>query len=399
MQNRDEAAYRTHVLAYLGKKLKYLDYKLLDEQTADLARKALLDQISPLEDAEVVQAAKLKEQEQELQLERERELSKLDKIEPLFSLMLAEDKEQGKISRNIPDYGKMLSDYQTRFQAKITVFMERAKLSFENMNLEKQMFMEAFTKLNEDTEDRSRSLIRAFASTKKKAVRAYDAQWAEAVRVAKSSNPVGSISRAQHEEMKAGILELQQALDALLDDLIEIEMVLVTQNKSMSDDFKESYKMLKDARIQEFGMLFNGKVEGKAGEMSKGLVKLDQDFQGQLSMHTSSLYERLQGGDESFTDEEEQRNFLKEKDVYTTVLKGSEESHSNFLRSIEDECREREEKEFNSIIAKLKQDEQLRNRHRMYEVHTLVERYHKIIMDKAMEHENDDLLESDDRDY
>ena len=125
------------------------------------------------------------------------------------------------------------------------------------------------------------------------------------------------------------------------------------------------------------------------------LTALENDYLETLVRHTHGLYERLQR-DEVVTEDPMQEAFLREKEQWTAAINGSHSAHQTSLQAVEDHAREREESRCNAFVEKLTHDEYLRNRHRMYEIHSLKDRYVKEIEYKLIENIDELDNEADD---
>lgn len=116
-----DSEYRSYVLSHLNK-LKYLDYRLVDEPSVHAAREQYQDEMLELEEVEKAEENKeMAEMEKATERERLRKAN-LGGVDTLFADMLREDPEFAKL-RSIPTLTEAIGEFQDKFSTHTEVRM------------------------------------------------------------------------------------------------------------------------------------------------------------------------------------------------------------------------------------------------------------------------------------
>jgi hypothetical protein len=117
------ASYKNYCLAHF-KNLKYLDYRLVDDESIDIAKKAFVDSIIAIEEEEKVFAAKRLEEKKQTELNKLHNKAHILHIDTVFDRMFDEDVDFKKI---VPIAPAIISDLKEEYRAKFDIVVREMK--------------------------------------------------------------------------------------------------------------------------------------------------------------------------------------------------------------------------------------------------------------------------------
>jgi hypothetical protein len=116
-------SYKNYCLAHF-RQLKYLDYRLIDEESIEVARKEFVDSIIAMEEEEKALNSRREEERKQMEMDRLHNKAHILHIDTLFDRMFDEDADFKKI---IPVAPAIISDLKEEFRAKFEIVIKEMK--------------------------------------------------------------------------------------------------------------------------------------------------------------------------------------------------------------------------------------------------------------------------------
>lgn len=354
----EEEEYSNTVFAYLSN-LKYLDYELIDAESKAVqkAKDSKLDQLNELKEKE--KAVKKEQTEEAARVGRVDLLNRanLEGMTSLFDEVMKQDAEAAKL-RVLPGFGKITSEYREKFQKVVDDFCEWILERYKIKQEEKTLFQLVVDKVTKDNELKSIEIIQTFEAKKKRAIIAYTSSKKPAI----LNNLKGDVSN-------------------LSDQLMDLEMLLVEQVNDVLDEFQDTYQALVSQNSLQVSEVFKQIQEAVNWYLAE-VTDL------KLGLLNKFAKDELKGPE----DVQEVIVLLTDKDALNSCITTSFENHLAKVLAKDDQVRDREDGECKRLVAATRKEEYERNRHRVAEIHELVDRYINAI-DQKIEY---DQMDQDD---
>jgi len=338
-----ETDYRSYVLAHL-KHLKYLDYRLVDEQAVTIAREAYQDELLDMEETEGQEEAAKVLAEEKAEKTKVLLAANLKGIDTLFDdLMVKPDGEMARL-RSMQAFVEPLSSLREVVNEATDEYVTAALAQAEVKKCERDMFESALAKAKAEAAAESKDEIAKYQGLQKRSLLGMREEGAE--------------------HPHAVLQMLHKANDALYEKLLDMEM-------SQSERYAESIKAFESA----YDDLVKRTLEG-TGAFFGRLRDFEAEYHEKLLSAAAEVLERVIGSDiDAFP--EEARALLADKDTIMTAVNGAHDQRVAKLDAKEDELRSAEEKALASLMKGVVDEEYLRNRTRVIEVWKLVNEVHK----------------------
>jgi len=334
-----EDEYRRYVLAHL-KHIKYLDYRLVDQQAVAAAKEQYQDELLDLEESE---------QQQETQSEAAEEKDKR-------TMLLR--------SANLKDMDNLLDDLMVKGDG------DMARLR------SLQPFQEPLVQLREQVDSLTDEYITTVLGHKDLKTKEHEdftmaMEHAKAAAAAESKgeitkyNALAKESLSQGAENPLAILQsLHRANDALYDTLMDLEVSQSERYAESISTFESAYDEL-TKRTLEALQTYCGKLRD-----------LESAYHERLVAAGSELLERV-ASDHADNIPDEARSLLQDKDTLMGVINSAHDARVSRLDAKEDELRTLEESSNKAVVKAAIDAEYHRNRTRVVEVWNLVHVVHK----------------------
>lgn len=356
--------YHNTVFAYLTN-LKYLDYELIDPSQFQKAKDSKLGgQLVDLEEKEKIRAQQEKEKAKDLERQALLAEANIAGMEMFFDTIMEEDAESKQIMK-LPGSVKTIAAYRAKFEAQTSAFVAAVLETHSEKNEEKSLFLSVRENLLQENENKSIEFIQQFEARKKVAFRAYKDSIAAGVQ-------------------KLQILEdLKVDVEALYDELMDLEMLLVEQVGDIIDEFAENYSK------------FVVKNSNRIGETFKELGEAASWYTGMITTLVTTLMERIAKEEKPFDDQMEVYQLLSDRESIKSAVQQSADNHMSKIQATEDSVREREEGGGKQLMESIRSEEMERNRHRVAEITELVKSYNTLVDERL----DFDAIEEDDFRY
>lgn len=333
-----ESEYRAYVLAHL-KHVKYLDYRLVDDQAITSAREQYQDELLDLEESEA--AAEAEEATAGTKAERKALLkaASLPDMETIFDDIMT--KGDGDVSRlrSHPLLQEPLAQLQEQVDAASEEFVAAVLEFHTSKTQEHAEFSAALANAKQKSDNDSKAEIAKYRALKKRSL--------------------GEVSAG--EQPQAVVQALQEANAALYEKLMDLEMGAAERYVETISAFESAYDELSKKTLETSTTYF------------QRLRDLEAAYHERLLAAGTELLEKFvaQSGEVEGLSEEA-KMLVHDKDTLFGALNTAHDARISRLDAKEDEVRIAEERAFGKIVLKALDEEYLRNRTRVTEIWNLV---------------------------
>lgn len=336
--------YNDFTIAHLPS-LIYLDYRLIDGTKRSDAIKMFPDSIEELTHDEEILAQKLAE---ELKIKEEKDLHTQAFVDDLngpalFKSLFEEDVEAGKLAQ-LPDMPNILATFEEKFTEICTTLFHFGLQDYEKRKCEIELFNAAMNEAREANRSESVECIRNFDKVK-----------------ATVLSEVISIS--DFDLLKEKLKYLSDKITELWDKLMALEMQLV-------DQLEESIKEFERHLAESVG-LFVENVQ----EHICNLRDLQSSHNEKLTEVAIITLEKIQKNELEEDMSDEVRMLLVDKETVLNAVSGSNDAHTFRIDSKEDSIVTRAQSAMQQLLARIQNDEIIRNRARVLEINNLLDHY------------------------
>jgi len=335
-----ESEYRMIVLAYVDN-ITYLDYALIDNNDRIIAKEQYHDELLDVEEKESVLKEKLLRDEQlDIYLKKLIDAGILF-AHTIFDDLFIDDNDVERL-KHLPGIKEQIESFRSNFKI---ISEEYITLSLEKYDKRKKEIIEfeksiKTIRTNDDYD--STQLIDNYNRSKK-------------MISDQITNSYNNISRHEAQRM---VKHLQEELDKICDELMNIEIRQVEKFESLIDEFENHLTELKSESLESQQLFFRN-IEELEEKFSLGLKSVAIDLIDRLAREELA---------EDYLDDEAM-SLVMDKDTCMTVLSSSHDLHIGRILKKEDESRGLEMKRFQDLLYKYNNEESLRNRNRILQIH------------------------------
>ncbi|KAL1499335.1 hypothetical protein AB1Y20_011542 [Prymnesium parvum] len=338
-----ETEYRAYVLSHL-KYIKYLDYRLVDEQAVSAAREQYQDEILDLEEAEQAAVVSAQADEERAEKIRRRGDANIPGMDRLFEeVMVSGDGEMDRL-RSMQTFDEMLVQLKEHVDQVVDEYVATILSHHELKLQEKQLFDEALGKAKAEASVESMAEIAKYSKLQKRSL--------------------AKVMDDATEHPHAVLQTLHKANEALYEKLMGLEITQAERYAETIKTFEGSYDELTKRTLEQTQALF-----GRLREM-------ESEYHEKIINAGLEVLERVASSDvETFP--EEARVLLGDKDTLMGAITVAHDTRVANLDAKEDELRQREEKALASLMDQVHEEEYMRNRIRVIEVWKLIHEVNK----------------------
>ncbi|KAJ3262588.1 Dynein regulatory complex subunit 3 [Boothiomyces macroporosus] len=334
--------YKNYCLAHF-KNLKYLDYRLIDQESIAIAREKHIDSIISQEEEEKINAKRKQELNQKQELDKLHQKAHILKIDSLFDRMFDEDQDYKRL---LPIAPAILSDMKEEYRAKFEIVVKEFKHFVLKKSQEKQdetnAILSCLDGVKSTSDKECLNKLELFHHQKKQLIKI----------VQVSRNP---------KEIDDTIKELRDLTVNLSDYLMNAEMIIVEQFEDVLKDFERSYTELCNSI-------------GECGQSSFARLRdLENEYLEKFTENIQAMYERFNKGDAEEVDDEI-RDIMSDKDVLMNAVNSSHDFRMFKLDQQEDGLVTGLAKDLESIVKDMYAKEIKRNRDRVSEILALLDK-------------------------
>eukprot|EP00698_Gefionella_okellyi_P010133 TRINITY_DN2610_c0_g1_i1.p1 TRINITY_DN2610_c0_g1~~TRINITY_DN2610_c0_g1_i1.p1 ORF type:complete len:544 (+),score=142.95 TRINITY_DN2610_c0_g1_i1:25-1656(+) len=341
----DDPEYRSYVLAFL-KHLRYLDYKLVDENEVQAAREQHQDQLLLLEEQDRLVDARAAEAAKQGSYASRLTVANIGGIEDLYDLAVNEDPEMVKL-RPLQNILTPLTEAQQRYKEFTVDFVTTMLQRHKQMEDEKAQYWAAMNELVKKNEDNAKASIAGFEARKKLVYRQlHDAE--------------------PNESNEAIVKQLVDSLEGVSDYLLELEITQVEQTEELTREFVNVTKELVTLNNELIQRFFGANVR-----------PMELDTKGAIATLVEQEIERFNAcvaADDVSDFTTEQQRLLEDKETLDLLLTQTHEFRNTRIDQMEDTVNQRVSQGLDEYINKLREEERDRNRQRVSEIWSYVDR-------------------------
>nr|KAJ3419777.1 Dynein regulatory complex subunit 3 [Polyrhizophydium stewartii] len=339
--------YKSYCLAHM-KRLKYLDYRLVDEESLKVAHEKYIDSIIAQEEEEKVAASKKEEQRKRAELDALHEKAHILHIDVLFDSMFGEDADFQKL---VPIAPSIIYEMREEFRAKFEIVVKELKHFVLRKSQEKAEEIAQLRKCVSDVKGASdKECMKRFEEFQHKKK--------ELIKVVQNSR----IAKEVDEALKT----LREETQTLSDFLMSAEMVIVEQFEEVIKEFERNYTEMCSA-INETGQTSFARLRD-----------LENEHQEKFSEAILAMYERFNKGDMDEVDDEI-RDIMSDKDVLMNAINASHDFRLGKLDHQEDALVSGVMRDQEQVIKKVHDSEVRRNRDRISEIISFLDKCYQEI--------------------
>ncbi|KAI8911701.1 hypothetical protein EDD86DRAFT_224677 [Gorgonomyces haynaldii] len=334
--------YKPYCLAHM-KDLKYLDYRMVDDESIKAAREKYIDSIIAQEQEE--KAAKTKKEEAQKKAETDSIYNKAHilGIDTLFDSMFGDDPDFQKL---VPIAPAIIFELREDYRAKFDIIIQELKLfqlkKSQERTDEMNMVDRALSEVNGASDKICMEKLEIFQHQKK-----------ELLKIVLNSR--------SSKEIDEALKTIKNSTVQLSDFLMGAEMVLVEQFEDVIKEFERSYQELCSA-CSEFGQ----------SSFSR-LRELEAEHQEKFTEAIIAMCERFNKGDIEEVDDEI-RDIMSDRDVLMNVISASHDFRIAKIDAQEDLLSTGIAADQEQVIKKMQASEIARNRNRVCEIISILDK-------------------------
>ena len=341
--------YRPYVLSRI-KKLKYLDYRLVDGDAVNTAREQYQDELMEVEEREEKQEEERKHREVAEATGKKMAEANLAGVDTLFEDMLKADPEYPKL-KQVPTLLDSLADFKDKFGQATEDFKTKVLEYHELKQAEIKDWKAAVDSHTNEKDGKGRDLIMRFEKMKKHVFRDI---------------------REDPGTTEFKITPLRDSNDDLQDQLLELETQTVTILTELNSIFDRNYSELVGTNKQHYNAYFTQ------------IRDLENSFFEAVTVQSMQLIENYNSGELELEMEDDAMSLLQDKDTLLNSVQGMHDSHTSMIDGMEDKLVTAETRNADEKAALNVQWERKRNRSRISEISGLHSRNKAEMEDIAM---------------
>ncbi|KAJ3107631.1 Dynein regulatory complex subunit 3 [Phlyctochytrium planicorne] len=313
--------FKHYVLAHI-RGLKYLDYRLVDEESIAASREKYIDDLIAMEEEEKILNAKKEEFRKKEEQDTLFSAAHILGIDTLFDDMFEEDLDYQRLYIAAPD---RIQDLQDDYRAKFEIVVNELRHFILKRHSERQDEHKSF----------------------RECIRTAKAEVDTMLRVIQISRDT--------KEIDESVKQLKDETSELSDKLVGLEMQLVEQCEDVIKEFERNYTELCTG-INEYGQTAFARLR-----------ELENEHHEKFSETVLAAFERFNKGDNEDADDE-LRDIMSDKDTLMNAINGSHDFHLSQFDRQEDALVSGVAKDLELLVQKLHDDEIKRNRDRICEI-------------------------------
>ncbi|XP_067859069.1 dynein regulatory complex subunit 3 isoform X3 [Heptranchias perlo] len=337
----EDERYGMYIPAYLPN-LMYLDFRLIDKTTKEMAFQMHRSAIANLVHREGVAFKKLEKirlEEEELASHKAAYVEYLNGP-GLFNSMFTEDPEAPKLLL-LPGVSEFVEIYKVEFVKICQVIFDYGLKGFHAREKEMEHFLECLREANEENQQKGVNIIKAFEDKNKE-----------------HFNQIQHITDSLR--LESVILQLRAALNQLWSRLMNLEMQLVDQLEETTRDFERNISEMVSTYVENVQALI-AQCRDLENHHNEDMLEI-----------AISSYEKMGKNEGEEEMPEELRALFVDKDTVVNTVNASHDLHLLKIDNQEDKMVTRANGWVTDLIEKLHTDEINRNRKRVLEINIYI---------------------------
>ncbi|XP_015264753.1 PREDICTED: leucine-rich repeat-containing protein 48 [Gekko japonicus] len=341
----DNEAYTMYIAAYLPD-LVYLDFRMVEDSTKEIAFVKYQYAIEEMKQGEAVALAK---QEAEKAKQKELDYHKAAYVEYLngsflFDSMYVEDPEASKLEY-LPGVPELLETYKSKFVTICENLFEYGLKQHEKRKAEVALFYECLNEALEDNREQGNQIMADFEEKRLLAL--------DAIQTA-----------SETEVLEARLQEYNDGITKLSETLMTMEMQLVDQLEEVIKDFERN--------ISDLVSIF---IENEQGLMAQCRDLENHHHEKLLEIAINTLEKIVKSELEEEIPDDVRMLFV-DKDTIVNAVNASHDIHLLKIDNREDEIITKANSWASALIEKVHKSEITRNRNRVKEINQFIDHLH-----------------------
>lgn len=328
--------YRSYILAHI-RNLKYLDYRLVDDESVKQSKDKYLDDLIAIEEEEKVAISKSDDLRRQHEKDAIHEAAHIRGLDTLFNRMFDEDPDFQRLRPANPTLLQELrEDYRVKFDNVENEIRRNILKKGQEKTDELRQYQKCINGAKNEAADESIKLLEAFQHNKK-----------QLIKVVQNSRDTKEVDEA--------LKDLRDSAAQLSDHLVGIEIALVEQIEDVTKDFERNYTEICNS-INEYGQTSFARFR-----------EMETEYHEKFTENVVALFERINKGD---MDElpDELRDIMTDKDVLTNAINGSHDFHLSKVDQQEDNLVSGIGKHLEVTVQEVHNNEVSRNRNKICEI-------------------------------
>jgi len=364
-----EVDYRMLTIAYLDF-LKYLDYSMIRIDEVEIAKEQFQSELLDLEKKDAIERDRLEQEKAAVINQRELGAANLLVCETITS-DLTNVPEMIKV-KSVPAFNELTDNYKLALLSLIDVYKSNGLAKFELKSKQIVTYEKLVTELRMKGETKQRALVEDFIREKKRTLN----KLSERI----IPNPTtGNIAEPLTQE---DLLPLRTHLEELFKEILSQEIRQFDQTEELLDSFETKYLEIK-AHFLDLQQQFFRDVEAA-----------EEKYTEEIREAGEYLVEECANGTLPDEIDEEIEGLFADKDQLLELLNNAHDNRMNIIFKQEGESKTNEDKKFNEILSRYREEENTRNRIRVLKLHNMVEKAKAqldAIYDKSIAEDYDDV--------
>ena len=347
--------YRSYVLSHI-KNLKYLDYRLVQQDAVLQAREQYQDEMIELEEKEEMEEAEAKLEEERRAKEELYAAANMSGVEDLFDRMLANDPEYQKLryipNKERPELVEGLESFREKFTVQLEEFKELMLKQLDRKKEEREEWQKVLDGAMAEKDTQAQTLIMAFDKDRKHTFR--------------------GLPELEPPDAEKALQSLHQKNDDLYQKLMEYEMQNVDIVADLVNEFDRNYSEIVDVN------------RGYIGNFFTQVRELEDRYYEGVTACAMGMLETFSSGQMDEIVSEDSKTILQDKDTLMNAIQAHHDYHTTTIDGQEDKLGTGEKKTLDDLINGLRTWESKRNRDRVAEICALCKRNGELV-DRMMD--------------
>lgn len=356
----NDAEYQPVLLAFL-KYLKYLDFRLVDEQKVRLAKDQYFSDLQALQQEEAEDEKKKALDTADKKKEAQHLKANMPGVERMLDNMLSEDMEGEKL-KLFSDFEEALDDFKDEFGDAWEKYEKQMLELFELKSEEESKFHKMYHGAIEAVDQKSKDMVADF-KLRKKSVK----------QKLQSSDFKDRAVDIVEKEKRDLIKELRSRTDTVKEALLNLEVFQIEQYEDLIGQFEEKYGSIRSQTLDACRLFFETMRDLQGAYFEKVKEKAGE------------LLTKFQAG-ENMNLRDEALQVLADKDAFMTgVVTGSHEFRLSKIDAKDEELAKREVENYEKVCSTIQETEKERSRTRTDDVMSMTKFFEREIDELAAE--------------
>jgi len=356
----NDAEYQPVLLAFL-KYLKYLDFRLVDEQKVRLAKDQYFSDLQALQQEEAEEEKKKASEAGDKKKDARHLKANMPGVEKMLDNILAEDMEGEKL-KLFSDFEEALDDFKDEFGDAWEKYEKQMHELYDLKEAEVAKFHKMYHGAIEAVDQKSKDAVTDFKLCKKNTKQKLQTPEFK-------DRAVDLVEKDKRDLMK----EMRSRSETLKESLLNLEIFQIEQYEDLIEQFEEKYGSIRSNTLDACRLFFEKMRDLQGAYFEKVKEKAGE------------LLTKFQSG-ENMNLRDEALQVLADKDAFMTgVVTGSHEFRLSKIDAKDEELAKREVENYEKVTSTIQEAEKERSRTRTDDVMSMTKFFEREIDEMAAE--------------